>query len=216
MKKLLIATNLLTLSLGYLYSCTSTGGFQTSNGSYQMNKDPLFASCYNCVVDDIHGETADEFADVTARYKTTHSDVYNQYAKGLLTNNLIPAPTSLVPSAFEDARSCWFSLDTLDKFSCLMKKYSSKLGIPTSKLGYRFYYTQYPVNYPRDGSLSQCHTLYIAPTFEQGNMNIDFDPRESVNNGGASVKDVVTLASLINPLNLQLKNYLYWAVIQEM
>ncbi len=200
MKKILITTNILSITIFYLFSCTSSN--HLAEGSFQVDKAPIFSTCYNCMVDDIHGETAEEFSDVTARYKTTHFDVYNSYAMGAISTPTIQRNANPMPAGFEDARSCWYSVDTLKKFICLMEKYSKKSGLTSADLGVRFYYANYPANYPRDNSLSKHHTLFLTATAKQGSINVDFDPRISAKNIEDGGKEgIVTIASLIDSNN---------------
>jgi hypothetical protein len=175
-RNILIATNLASVVIiGILLSRS------------QVNPDnpddnPGYNSCYNCSVDDLHGETDAEFSTVTARYKTTHQELFNNFAKGVLNNSLYPNTGTIVTDkAFKDARSCWFHADTLKKFMCLTERYSGQLGIPSSKLGVRFYYAVYPDHYYRDITLSNRHTLYLTATQDMDNDGIynDFDPRIS-------------------------------------
>ncbi len=186
------------LLLPMFYLCACEGATMKEDGSFEVNKDPLYSSCYNCVTDDIHGETAAEFADVVARYNTTHASVYNEYAKGLLSATSIGAPSKIELPTFKDAQSCWYSVDTLKKFICLMEKYAAKSNIKTSDLGVRFYYGNYPDNYTRDITLSKHHTLFLTATTNLGGSNIDFDPRITAAKG-QSRKEITTIASLINP-----------------
>lgn len=186
MKKILIATNLFTLLAFYMYSCTSTGRLAaTTEGSYTMKALPNYSSCYNCQVDDIHGETAEEFADVTARYRSTHWALYNEFAKNQLSTVNIPTANYKQDAEFADARSCWFSADTIKKFLCLVEKYASELNIPSSNLGMRFYYANYGKENAFNGEYGYRHTLYIVPTVydEKAGSFIDFEARESARSG---------------------------------
>ncbi len=181
MKKILIVTNVMTLIFLYFQSCETISGVTDGNGSFQINKEPIYSSCYNCVTDDIHGETASEFTDVTSRYRYTHQRVYNAY----VTNQLTGMSTSYaVDKEFKDARSCWYSVDTLKKFICLLEKYSAKVDLKSSKLGVRFYYANYPITYKRD-ELSQIHhTLFLTATYANDyGLNVDFEPRVSAATG---------------------------------
>lgn len=196
MKKILIATNCVFFAI-ILFQACSTTHWTNGNGSFSLGNN---SSCYNCVVDDLHGEPAYEFVNVTARYKTTHQQLFNKFAQGLLNNSAYPNSGVQVPSEFKDARSCWFSLDTLQKYQCLLLRYSKELGIPSSRLGIRFYYCVYPDEYQRDPTLSNRHTLYLVSTYDKNNtgLHIDFDPRATARMrailGGDSI---VTIAGQI-------------------
>jgi hypothetical protein len=158
---------------------------------------PLGASqtivCTNCSIDDLPLEPAGEFANVVARYRTTHHAVFNNFAKGLLNNTTTPNMGTVVSNNFADARTCWFELDRIKKYICLMENYAGKLGYTSDKLGIRFYYGVYPSNYQRDPSFSDKHTLFLAATLrnEMGE-HIDFDPRMS-----AAIGSIVTLDSQV-------------------
>jgi hypothetical protein len=165
------------------------------NDTGELSGLPPATFCTSCVVDDLQRETVQEFSDVVARYRTTHHQLFNQFAKGVLDSSPHPNTGTHVGQGFQDARSCWFGLDRLKKFICLMEKYSQQLNIPSSQLGIRFYYGVYPTNYSRDINLSDKHTLFLTAT--QGATNPgqheDFDPYISVTRGS-----VISLASLIN------------------
>ncbi len=184
------------LLLTILYLCACDEAPIKEDGSFEIDKDPIYASCYNCITDDIHGETAAEFADVVARYNTTHASMYNEYATGRL--RVAVSPSKIELPTFKDAQSCWYSIDTLKKFICLMEKYAAKSKIKTADLGVRFYYGNYPDNYTRDLSLSKHHTLFLTATTNLGGNNIDFDPRITAEKGLIGGKEVTTIASLID------------------
>lgn len=186
MKKILIVTNMLTLLMFYLHSCTSTGRLgPATEGSYNIKELPDYSSCYNCQTDDIHGETAAEFTDVIARYRSTHWSLYNEFAKDQLSTSAIPVAKYSQPNDFQDARSCWFSADTIKKFLCLVEKYASELKIPSSNLGIRFYYANYDAKDVFKGEYKYHHTLYMVPTVYDETVGgfVDFEPRESARTG---------------------------------
>ncbi len=155
---------------------------------------PAYISCYNCTVDDIHGETVGEFANVIARYRTTHQKLFNEYAKGNLNSSPYPNTGITVASDFEDARSCWFPIDSIKKFICLMERYSATLGFSPANLGIRFYYGVYWSQYEKETSFSNRHTLYLTATLRKNGTadNVDFDPKMSADSGV-----VVPLSALI-------------------
>lgn len=196
MKRILIATNLITLTvLCYLLFNYSGNTSITVDGSYKVSSLPNFSSCYNCLTDDIHGETAQEFADVTARYRTTHFTFYNALAKNQLTATGMSVPNYNKSSTFQDSRSCWFSADTVKKFICLMEKYAATINIPSSDLGVRFYYANYDNVNVFDPNFANHHTLYLVPTAYDTKTGaiVDFEPRKS-----ASTGNLVYLSNFIN------------------
>lgn len=194
MKKLLIATNVLTLIFIYFQSCTNFSKLTKGNGSFKIENESLYSACYNCMVDDIHGETAAEFTDVTARYRYTHQRVYNAFVSNQLSTSGMRSPYALSTKEFQDARSCWYSVDTLKKFICLLEKYADKVNIKNDQLGVRFYYANYPMGYYRDKPSEIHHTLFLTSTYKNtSGLNEDFDPRVSADSG-----KVITLANLIN------------------
>lgn len=196
MKTKSFAAYFLLLTIFYLCACDDAP--IKEDGSFEIDKDPIYASCYNCITDDIHGETAAEFADVVARYNTTHASKYNDYATGRLSGTSLGSPSRIELPTFQDAQSCWYSVDTLKKFICLMEKYAAKSKIKSSDLGVRFYYANYPDNYTRDITLSKHHTLFLTATTNFGGNNIDFDPRISAKEGQTGAKGVTYIASLID------------------
>jgi hypothetical protein len=193
MRKKLLTTSLLLITAICFVACSIK--YITDDSTPALNYSQEYNSCYDCTVDDLHGETDEEFAIVTARYRTTHQELFNKFAKGILDNSVYPnTGTKIGTDSFQDARSCWFSADTLKKFICLMEKYAAKIGVPPSRLGLRFYYAVYPTDYDRDQKFSDRHTLYITATEDKYNTGIyeDFDPRMS-----AATGKLHTLSSLI-------------------
>lgn len=171
----------------------SQSGVTRSNASNVREQQTDF--CTNCAIDDVHGESASEFANVVARYRTTHQLLFNNFARGSLNASAYPNMGVQTANNFVDARSCWFALDTLKKFICLMERYSQQVGLSSSQLGIRFYYGVYWDGYQRDTRLSNCHTLYLAATQNSfGGINEDFDPRRS-----ADLSTIVPLSGLISP-----------------
>jgi hypothetical protein len=165
-------------------------GIATSNRALSA---PQTIVCTNCSLDDLPLEPAGEFANVVARYRTTHHTVFNNFAKGLLNNSISPNLGTQVSSNFADARTCWFELNRIKKYICLMENYASQLGITPDRLGIRFYYGVYPSQYQRDPRFSDKHTLFLAATYQNDEgEHIDFDPRKSAASGG-----IVTLQNQV-------------------
>lgn len=207
MKKILLAANCIFIAVIIFQACCTkqlTGG----NGGYTMGESSCFSSCYNCFVDDLHGEPANEFVEVVARYKTTHQELFNQFAKGMLNTSAYPNTGIQVDPDFEDARSCWFSVDTLDKFICLMKRYGQAVGIDASKMGIRFYHAVYPNGNPYDPGLSNMTTLYLAATQDNNNTGYqqDFDPRASYLAKLASPTNADTIVTLASQIEISAPN----------
>jgi len=184
---LLLATNIITLAaLYYVYT-------HPVKNSDPVKNDSL--SCYDCSDGNIHGETAAEFSDVTARYRSSHLALYDAYIQGNMTGNTVQNPPHTAGSGFQDARSCWFPVDTLKKFICLMEYYASKIDIPSSQLGVRFYYANYSDTIS-NAAFANHHTLYLTPTAydDKDQANVDFEPKLSAENN-----EFITISDLIYP-----------------
>ena len=203
MKKLLFVTNVLTLCVLYFQACTPAGKWfkAEENGSFIMPIEKGYATCYNCVADDLHYQTPAQFADAVMRYENTSKYAYEQYKKGNALNAMGNHSHNTMPG-FTDAQSCWFAADTLKKFICLMEKYSKQKGISIDKLGVRFYYGNYATNTsayrPHNPAYANMHTLFLVPTVDtllkDGRVHLDFDPKSSALNAGP---DIITLAKRI-------------------
>jgi len=130
---------------------------------------PPYKSCYECGKDTFYGISVDDFMKGVARYRRTHSLAVNN--EPYMKNNQM-----------FDARSCWFSLDTLEKYICLIRKYSANKGVHESQLGVRFYYGVYPSDPAKmwDPNYISRHTLFMVPTYLYNGQNVDFDPRVSL------------------------------------
>lgn len=137
------------------------------------------ADCYQCNNDVFYGLTVQEYKDGVDRYKHFRSDIID----GTVLRDIKP-----------DARSCWYSIDTLRKFICLLEQYSQQLGIPPDSLGIRFEYAVYPDTFPQKQIYSRLHTLFMVATCKQQGMNIDFDPRYL----GTVFHSPTTVDSLLN------------------
>jgi len=168
MNRLLLTGNLLLLAIvivmsGFLLSPSRNDGHPPT---------PPFKSCYECGDASFYGIPIDEFLKDVARYRRTHDSMINK--EPYMRNHKL-----------EDARACWFSLDTLEKYICLIKRFSGKLGLADSLLGVRFYYGVYPSdpNSLWNPDYVSLHTLFMVPTFrkisKKDTTDIDFDPRVS-------------------------------------
>ncbi len=154
MKKLLIITNICTLTFLYLTA------FKQKSPEGKSGKQPgVFCEpCNNAnVMIPLDGlidlNTANEMANL---YKLT---------------------------AGKDARTIWFSMGTLKRFLWLIEKKSCGLCIDKEKLGVRIYYGRYPQNFGTNqnyanipGTYGGKHTLFMVPTYNNGGINIDFNP----------------------------------------
>ncbi|HEY9009091.1 hypothetical protein [Ohtaekwangia sp.] len=147
--------------------------------------DPaVVVNCYNCKQDKFYGLTVEEFMKGVARYGDTHAALVNA------------APFMTVDS-LKASRSCWYSIDTLKKFICLIEEYSRQVDVKPEELGIRFYYAVYPANGPMHNgqNYKSLHTLFMVPTVQQKGdaVPVDFDPRYSAkyfSESGAVKSDV--------------------------
>jgi len=170
MKKALIAGNIVLLGIVVVMS-----GFLWGPSHGKATPPPDYNSCYECSRDSFYGLTIQEFMRDIARYRTTHAYRINH------------EPYMMSHDSLKDTRACWYSLDTLEKYICLIKKYSEKQGLASSTLGIRFYYAVYPSNPGQvwNGRYISRHTLFMVPTHQmevqekEGKkiFNVDFDPR---------------------------------------
>lgn len=173
MKKALIAGNIVLLGIVVVMS-----GFLWGPSHGRVAPPPVYNSCYECGSDTFYGLTLQEFMRDIARYKTTHAYRINH------------EPYMMTHDSLKDTRACWYSLDTLEKYICLIKKYSESKGLASSTLGIRFYYAVYPSNPGElwNGKYISRHTLFLVPTrqvdIKEGDgekiFNVDFDPRVSL------------------------------------
>lgn len=170
MKKILITTNLLTLSILFI-------AWNGTNSLPDMGKQKK-----GC---ETKGHTFAEFEDVVDRYTTERWAIIN---KQFSTNGPNPNRTGNVGNPrstnnFSDARSIWFSLDSLKQFICTIEKYTALMGTKKpDTLGIRLYYGVYQ---PDRVKFPFKHTIFLVPTYKKAGMGkgitgIDFDPRASV------------------------------------
>lgn len=134
-------------------------------------------SCANCTDDAFYGLPVEKFLRGVSRYNKTHVDDIKKNRQ---------FPKDKMPS-----RSCWYSLDTLKKYICLIEKYSKELNIPTSELGIRFHYAVYENDGPRmmNDNYASLHTLFMVPTIQVRGIPEDFDPRLSKSFGSTSLNE---------------------------
>lgn len=166
MKKVLIATNIVTLGIAIFLFFKEQGSCPTQPGTE--------TKC--CTYDDLTGETFGDFKDVVKRYKDNSWTAINNNMNQVLISRGIPN------ASFNDARCIWFSMDSIKQFICTIEKYSGQLNLTTENLGIRLYYGQYPDTHPH---YADQHTIFMIPTYStsQAGEAIDFNPRENVQNG---------------------------------
>ncbi len=181
MKKLLIATNILFLTTAIFFGCDPKDKIVEAECDH----------CPNYSNQKFEGIPAGLGYDMIKNYKTDHWDNYR-------VPNLRNQPiTSTSPT---DARSVWFSLDTLKKFIWnLEQDVCNNKCVNKNDLGLRFYYADYPdettwaqMDNPistdpveaaktisHKNKYQYLHTVVITPTYYSTNaqMNVDFDPR---------------------------------------
>lgn len=162
MKKLLLSSNLLLLSIILFLA------FQKKNAP--AAEQPPYQTCIDCGETDFTGVAGGDLLDAISRYGTTHSSIINRQ----------PYPAR---HGIKDGRACWFPIDTLKKFICLVEKYSKNLNLNSSDLGIRFYYGVYgdSASHIWDKAYASQHTLFMVPTYndKSTSYDIDFDPRFS-------------------------------------
>ncbi len=100
-----------------------------------------------------------DFVKDVARYKNTHTKRIN---------------ADLAAYNKKASRSCWYSLDVLKKFICLVESEGNKQGLSADEMGIRFFYAVYPADHMVNGrQFGMLHTLYMAPTTSINNANVD-------------------------------------------
>src|ERR1035437_4347127 len=122
-----------------------------------------------------------------------------------------------------DSRAVWFSLDTLNSFiSTIQNMAASKCSVINGSLGIRIYFGEYPA---ADSALwgtpalpvgppqlleryAGMHTLVMVPTYNNGSVNMDFDPN-FVNPGGTPMpmSAVCLIPGGINTTPLTMQNH---------
>jgi len=138
------------------------------------------------------------------RYRINHWEAVNKNCPSIInqngTNCTICTPDN--PSFYNpleglydtnkiDARSAWFSLETLKKFIHTIESQTCNnkpASCPVPRLGVRIYYAEYPTTKAGIDSFQQygaaidytyagLHTLLMIPTFDlDSNVHVDFDP----------------------------------------
>jgi hypothetical protein len=161
MNRLLLTGNIILLGIVVIMS----GFLLAPSRNSTPPPIPPFKSCYECGNAAFYGMPIDEFMKGIARYRRTHGYPIN-HEPYMETNKLL------------DARACWFSLDTLEKYICLIKRFSAQRGLTDGQLGVRFYYGVYSNNPDElwNPNYISHHTLFMVPTYRNKDGNVDFDP----------------------------------------
>jgi len=167
MKRFLLITNLLLLFAVAFIS------FNSKRTAAQQDPIP-YRTCINCPYDDFYGLPVDTFMRGIARYRSFHWKIISPRMRK--SGGVDGDPE------FQDARACWYPIDTLKKFICLIEKYADTIGIKSPQLGIRFYYAVYANDRTAYGNYRRHHTLFMVPTYHSNEPddNIDFDPRYNV------------------------------------
>lgn len=185
MKKILLFGNLgwmLVLMLG-LTKCNNE---LPSSGTTTLPE--------NCT--GVTGMEANSFLEGLARYKKNQLSAINDRLSSTMNNR------------FEDARSCWYSIDKLKKFICLIEENSKPFfgdkGLPN--LGIRFYYATYPnieqqevvqANGVKENvPVGMHHTLFMVPTAynRETDVNVDLFLPINFRSGISNPNDTALLA----------------------
>lgn len=178
MKKLLIASNLLWVCIFFFQSCDS-------------KMYPILSSldCPGCTT-----YNSSYSASGTGNIKGLNIFTAKTLADRYIINCQQKLNANVIPLGYDtlDARSAWFSLETLKEFIYNIEKASccsTKL-----ELGVRIYYAQYPnflmPSYTSNTTLindlstvatdhiayTLNHTVFMVPTYNFANKHIDFDP----------------------------------------
>jgi hypothetical protein len=210
---LLIFTNVITICILVWCCCFRTMMPCDTCRARPVSPVPLkggaapIPPCASCCPDNCYEEICDaqprfdmELArKMVANYRAHHWATINRYCPSIMSPNFYTSPDPEEPSLFEegkfDARSAWFSLESVKKFinavetqTCLNRPRGCS-DIP--KLGVRIYYAEYPVVGSElkayadganrmDTSYAGMHTLLMVPTFdEESGRHVDFDPENN-------------------------------------
>lgn len=165
MKKILIISNVVLLSIVVFQACKSLKEGNT-------NIARMGTTCMPCR----------DYSSVplTLMDANLAKAIAERYAGDAGKNFIVSGGTA---SAVEDARSVWFSLETLKNFIWKIEDPLCKQGCTGMGLGLRIYYAKYPedmASHPSLAGLSNDfrnrHTVFIVPTYNDGSRNVDFDP----------------------------------------
>jgi len=165
MKKILIASNVLLLTVILFMAC---------NNNTQKSAEPT---------------TTDQSADTTGET----ASYANRELPGLIDDSLAVIMSQAYKDDRNkayvkgtdklDARSIWFSLEKLKTFFAKIEAATGS-GKCNLKLGIRIYYAKYPnktdmAKYPSLAGLSDMvagmHTLFMTPTYNHNGKDVDFN-----------------------------------------
>jgi hypothetical protein len=175
MKKLLIATNVLTLILFYMSSFTGAKKTDTITGS----KD-----CDNIVMS-YNTNTINGISFATAQTMSI------LYANRIAKYNVAFYKDPLYKANYDHSKSVWFSLERLKSFiweieSTMCNANCGGKNGKSDSLGVRIYFGSYPANLSSSPDYSvlpsnyaKYNSIFMVPTFydTKNKGNIDFDPR---------------------------------------
>ncbi len=148
--------------------------------------------------------------NLVGNYAQNHLDVINH------NDNLTAIRND---GSISDSRCVWFSLDTVNTFiSAVQSLAAAKCGILNGGLGVRIYFGEYPA---ADSELwgtpalpmelqqyAGMHTLLMVPTYNNGVVNVDFDPNFVNPNGTPKpMAQVCMPGGVINPAPLTMQNH---------
>jgi hypothetical protein len=149
-------------------------------------------SCYNCDTDVFRGLTVQQYQTGIDWYDSVRWQVINRSGKLVAANPV-------------DSMSCWYSLETLKRYICLIERYSDSLNISPDKLGIRFHYAVYkdPVVMEYGRNYTNLHTLFLTPTMLIDSSDVDFDPRYTDVHLTAATLRSMTVDSMLQHLAIQ-------------
>lgn len=206
MKKLLIFTNVLWLSLFVFFSCTRNGGLQ-------INSENCQTFCYDfskVAFEGLSAKTATMMAD-------NYADLYDSTINGQVQYE--PDSTGRRLMVRNETKSVWFSILTLKNLIYQIEQSTCKLkcdSVNVNNLGIRFYFAKYPdpkipsqvaqINNPAFDFLKKPEfagfygrkTLFMVPTYTHPTLGeVDFDPKWTLQNGNAKCVPQ-TLSSILS------------------
>lgn len=197
MKKTLIFTNLVTLSLlviVYQSSCTKRADTPV----------PVSSNCYENDYQNLRSNP------MAFEYLASLVTSYRDQQWGVINN-------SGASGGGQDARAVWFSLPSLKKFiSDIETQTKNNCGNCDKKLGIRIYYGAYPEAGKMEtikgmetvpAQYSMLHTVVMVPTYQDSRFvgspgeNVDFDPSHMTGCTPASFDSLSKSSSTIMALS---------------
>ena len=187
---LLLATNVLTVS-ALMWGC-GPKITKTHKGIEGAAGLPGCAdNCYAAICDTTPPFPLDNATEMVRNYRNNHWMKINGNCPpfNMAMNAQAPGGMGTPSDTIIDSRAVWFDLDTLKKFIHTIETYSCYYTgtCKQLELGIRIYYAEYPcdtaklrLNYNiTDPRYAGMHTVLMVPTYNYGNMNIDFDPTQT-------------------------------------